>query len=90
MTAAIIPFSPSVQNVFQFQATFDNQIYTVVITWSLFARRWYVNILTLQGERIVSLPLIGSPLTYNISLTAGYFDTVMVYRQASNQFEVGP
>lgn len=87
---AIIPFSPSDNNIFQFQATLDNQIYTVAVTWSLYGRRWMINILTLQQELVVAQPLIGSPLTANVSLTAGYFATVMVYREASNQFEVDP
>jgi hypothetical protein len=84
------PFNPSVNAVFQFQPTLDNTVYNVSVTWNLFGERYYVNINTLQGILVVSLPLIGSPNNYDISLTAGYFTSTLVFREFSQQFEVSP
>lgn len=83
-----IPFVPSSSSNFQFQATFDAQVYTVIVTWSLFGQRYYVNIYDSSGVLIVALPMIGSPDFYNVSLTAGYFTTQLVWRVQSGNFEV--
>ena len=88
MTTVYTPFTPSVTTPFLFQPTFDGDIYTVIVTWNLFGRRYYVNCYTLSGTLIFSLPLIGSPLNYDISMTKGYFTTALVYRVSTNNFEV--
>ena len=84
-----VDFSPSQTVPFQFQAALDGQIYTVTIPWGLFGARYYCQISTLQGQSVVLLPLIGSPPDYDISLTAGYFTTTLIYRAGTNQFEIG-
>ncbi len=84
------PFTPQANANFNFQPTFDGQQYTVTCTWNLFGQRYYVNILTLNGQLIVSTPLIGSPDNFNISLTAGYFTSTLVYRVSTGNFEVSP
>ena len=159
----IFPFLPSNTAPFQFQPTLDGDVYTVVVTWNLFGRRYYANVYQLDGTLVVSLPVIGSaggvgissivwgggkvtvttavphgyrvtstvavtisgcapdafngrydcaitgPTTffyllandpgtftllgvasYDISLTAGYFDSTLVFREAAQQFEVSP
>lgn len=75
---------------FTFQATLDSQAYNVIVTWSIYAQRYYVNIYDTAGQRILTLPLIGSPNDYDISMTAGYFTSKLIYRESSNQFEVSP
>lgn len=86
----IYPFLPFANAIFQFQPTLDNAVYNVTVTWNLFGERYYININTLQGDLVVSLPLIGSPNDYDISLTAGYFISTLVYRAFNQQFEVSP
>jgi hypothetical protein len=86
----IFPFAPTQQGPFQFQPTLDGTTYTGVVTWNLFGQRYYLSLYALDGTRIFTLPLIGSPLDYDISLTAGYFTSTLVFRQASQQFEVNP
>lgn len=83
-----INFNPSPNEPFQFQPTLDGQVYSVIVTWNLFGQRYYVNIYTLDNALVVCLPLIGSPPERDISLTAGYFATTLVYRAANAQFEV--
>lgn len=76
---------------FQFQATFDGTLYTVTITWNLFAQRYYFSIFTLGGQRIVTAALVGSLSNNDVDLVQGYFaDSVMVFRAAAQQFEVLP
>jgi hypothetical protein len=83
-------FSPSQSSVFQFQPTLDGQAYTVSVPWGLFGERYYVDVRTLQGQPVFLLPLIGSPPDFDISLTAGYFTSTLIYRAGTNQFEVNP
>lgn len=89
MVAQIIPFTPTATTPFQFQATLDGVNYSVVISWSLFGRRFYINCLTLNGVPVFTLPLISSPVYYDINLTAGYFATPIIFRDTLNQFEIG-
>lgn len=88
MATTTYQFAPSATAPFQFQPTFDSNVYTVIVTWSLFGVRYYINVYQLDGTLIVSRPLIGSPDDYNINLLGGYFTTQMVYRSSSNNFEV--
>ena len=83
-----VPFAPSTTAPFTFQATFDGNAYTVTCTWNLFGQRYYVNVSDLRGNHIFTLPMIGSPNGYNISLTGGYFATQLVFREPTGNFEV--
>ena len=84
-------FTPTVTTNFSFQPTLDGQQYSVIVTWSLFGQRWILNVYSLQGALILQKPLRGSPLNYDINLIKGYFTTsTLVYRTASNNFEVSP
>jgi hypothetical protein len=85
----IIAFQPTQFGPFRLQPTLDGNVYTGVVPWGLFGQRWYFSLFALDGTRVFTLPLIGSPNNYDISLTAGYFDTPLIFREASQQFEVG-
>jgi hypothetical protein len=54
------PFSPPQNGPFQFSPTLDGQLYNAVVTWNLFANRWYVNLYSTDGTLIFALPLLGS------------------------------
>lgn len=83
-----IPFTPAQNRPFQFQAVFDGRAHTVIVTWGLSGQRYYVNIYTLQGVRVLTIPMVGSPVGYDISLTAGYFNTKLVWRIQNGNFEI--
>lgn len=85
-----VTFQPSATAPFQFQATLDGSAYTVIMPWNLHGQRYYVTCFDLSGNLIFSLPLIGSPLGYNISLSAGYFASTLIYREPTGQFEISP
>ena len=85
-------FTPSSTTPFQFQPTLDGNEYTAIITWNVYGQRWYINLLALDGTRIFTMPVIGSQSAPHrgVSLTAGYFTSRMVFRQADQTFEVTP
>lgn len=86
-----VTFTPSTTSTFQFQAMLDGSIYTVLLTWNVFGQRFYVNVYSLAGVLIVAIPLIGSPVGYDINMVAGYFTTSsLVYRADNGQFEISP
>jgi len=84
----VVNFTPNPFSNFQFQATLDGTSYTVILTWNIYGQRYYINVYTLNNRRVFSMPLIGSPLDYDISMTAGYFTTKLVYRTPMQQFEI--
>lgn len=83
-------FTPNTQTTFQFQATLDGGAYNVEVTWNVTGQRWYVNVYGAANALVLSLPLIGSPPGYPISLTAGYFASTLVFYQATQTFVVTP
>ena len=91
MSVSYFPFAPNVNRNFQFAPTLDGTQYTVLVNWSLFGRRWLVNVYNLQGVRVVTKPLRTSPDDYDINMLKGYFTTSsLVYRASSDTFEVRP
>ena len=87
---ATVLFEPTPRAPFQFVATFDGAQYTVVVTWNTASQRWYVNTYDQNYTLIFSLPLIGSPVGSDISMTGGYFTSTLVFRTATRTFEIAP
>lgn len=83
-------FAPTATAPFQFQPILDGDVYTGIVTWNVYGRRWYLNLYALNGTRVLTIPAVQSPDNYDISLTAGYFTSKMVFRASSNSFEVTP
>lgn len=54
-------FVPSNVAPFQFQPTLDGVVHTCVITWNLFGRRYYLSCYQLDGTRVFSRAMVGSP-----------------------------
>lgn len=89
--ATLTQFVPAVNQNFSWQPTLDGAQYTAVVSWSLFGKRWILNIYTLQGVLVVQKPLRGSPVDYDVNLIQGYFtESTLVYRTGTNNFEVSP
>lgn len=63
----VVPFTPSALGPFQFQPTLDGITYNAVVTWNLFAQRYYISLFTLDGTLIFNLPLIGSSNPTNLT-----------------------
>lgn len=62
MATVIIPFVPSLIQAPEFQVTLDGQIYNCIVTWNLAAQRFYLNIYQLNGERVLTVAMVGSPV----------------------------
>lgn len=74
MTTTIYPFVPPPLEAFRFTPTLDGQTYSITVVWSLFGRRWYFDLLNLNGRRVVAKAVIGSDLAVpieNLSWAAG-------------------
>lgn len=57
----VTDFVPSTVAPFQFSPTLDGATYNVIVTWSLFGRRFYINVYALDGTLVLSTALVGSP-----------------------------
>ncbi|MHB8817014.1 MAG: hypothetical protein ACYDAE_27635 [Steroidobacteraceae bacterium] len=57
-----VDFQPSstASPPFQFQATLDGGQYNVAVTWNVFGQRYYASVYDLSGNRICSVPMVGS------------------------------
>lgn len=84
-------FAPSVSRNFTFQPTLDGQVYSIIVTWSLFGQRWLVNCYDLSGDLVFARPLRSSPNNADINIAGGYFTvSTLIYREQTRNFEVTP
>ncbi len=82
---------PNVSPPFQYNFTLDGNSYTGVATWNFAAQRWYFTLTDQYGNVAWSGALIGSPLTANLYLAYGIFQTsTILYRADTGNFEVNP
>lgn len=87
---SVFVFAPTATAPFQFQPTLDGNVYTGIVTWNVFGRRWYLNLYALNGTRVLTVPAVQSPDDYDISLVEGYFTSKLVFRASSNSFVITP
>jgi hypothetical protein len=91
-TAQVVQFvTPLHAGPFQFQAVLDGATYNVVITWNIYragGEGYYIGVYGEDGTRVFFRALIASPPDYDISMTAGYFATKIVFRDETEQFTV--
>jgi hypothetical protein len=85
----IYPFTPSNVSLFQFNPTLDGVTYNAVVVWNLFGKRYYLNLSTLTGALVVSIPVIGSPPSTSIASMSWANGFVTVVTAAPHGFLVG-
>lgn len=85
---SIVEFTPNPQQKFQFQAVLDGAQHTLIVSWNMAAERYYISAYTTQGELVVSSPMVGSPAGYDIPVFGSVFNSSVVYREDSSQFEI--
>ncbi len=83
-------FQPSPISAFQFPADLDGETHNVVVTWNISSRRWYISVFKQTGERVLSIPLVGSAPYHPISLVGGYFSSTLTYTKSEQIFEILP
>jgi len=75
----LIDFKPSAIQAFQFDATFDDALYTVLVTWNLYGQRWYINIHDIEGILVLCMPLIGSPTPKDLAAPPAFETVELMY-----------
>ncbi len=71
--------------------TLDGNQYNGAVTWNLYAQRWYLTLTGPNNALVWNGPLIGSPLTADIYLASGIFQTsTLLYREDTGNFEQNP
>jgi hypothetical protein len=61
-----IPFVPSNSTAPRFIATFDEEQYIVIATWNVASQRYYLNIYSIIGNWVCTIPLIQTENGVNI------------------------
>lgn len=67
MAVTYVNFVPSAILAPTYQITLDGNVYTLIMTWNLYAQRYYMNLYALDGTLIVAKALIGSPTGTDIA-----------------------
>ncbi|MFT2793032.1 hypothetical protein ACMV5I_23600 [Serratia sp. T13T92] len=89
MSTTLYPFSGNEQKSMIFTPMLDGGVYNCQTKWNLAAQRWYLNVTDNSGIRLLTIPLISSPIGYDINMLVGAFNvTSMVWRSAIGQIEV--
>lgn len=83
----IIPFTPSFDSTFQFDAILDGLTYQATI--SVVAGNLWVTLQQYGADVLFNKPVMRSPDNADINLCTGYnIASVFIYREASNCFEI--
>lgn len=85
-----VNFVPPPNASFHFLAELDGALYNAEVRWELFGQRWFITVVNPDGSPVFTLPLIGSPPDTELSLTAGYFTSTLVFREDAQRFEINP
>jgi hypothetical protein len=89
MAKTFINFVPSKVQVPQFNVTLDGNTYTVLVRWNLFAQRYYITIVSLEGVVILTEALVGSPIPIAISAVSWVNGLVTVMTQNPHGLRFG-
>lgn len=82
-------FTPTATAPYRFQPTLDGAVYSATVTWNLFAQRWYLNLSDLSGNRIFSLPVVGSSAIQPLAALAWQNGTVTATTQDPHGYAIG-
>ena len=73
------------------QLILDGQAYKAVVSWNIYAQRWYLSLADAFGNIAWYGPLTGSPMNGAIYLAYGVFSaSTLLYRTDTGNFEVNP
>lgn len=71
---AYFPFTPSRKTAPNFMPTLDGKQYNCTVTWNLGGQRYYLNVFTLSGDRVLSIAIVETPA--DIAIQSGSYDDV--------------
>lgn len=91
MTVIPLTLSGTATPPFQTLVALDGKTYNLIVKWSLAVQRWYLSLTDQAGNVAWNGALVGSPLTSDIPLAPGVFQTsTILFREDSGNFEVNP
>jgi hypothetical protein len=61
-----IKFTPSNSVAPRFTAVFDEESYTVIVTWNVSSQRYFINVYSISGNWICTVPMIETAAGVNI------------------------
>ena len=82
-------FVPSQRVPFSFQPELDGQTYTAIITWNLFARRFYLNLYALDGTLVLATAVVGSPTGFTLQTLSWANGQAIATANAPHGYGVG-
>jgi len=85
----IFPFIETTLVPFSFQPTLDGQTYGASVPWSLFGRRYYLQLNDRNGVLVLYTALIGSPIGVDIQSVTWAVGTVTVLTAAPHGYAIG-
>lgn len=89
----LVPFLPNNLATPPFRTIFSLDGSSVVgtVTWNIFGQRWYLSLTDQSGNNLWTGAMVGSPLTADIPLAPGVFQTSSIlYRADTGNFEITP
>jgi hypothetical protein len=89
MAKTFIDFVPSQIQAPQYNVTLDDNTYTMIVTWSLFAQRYYITLVSLSGAVILTEALVGSPIGIEITGIAWANGKVVVTTDSPHGLSIG-
>ncbi len=87
--ATIYDFAPTPLEPYQFSPTMDDRVVTARVVWSLFGKRWYLQMNELGGDLIFMLPVIGSLIGFHILSMVWLRGKVTLTTSFPHNFTVG-
>lgn len=87
----VIPFIQPPASPFSFIATLDGEQYTCTVPWNVFGQRYYLNVFTLDGTRVLTIALVSGTDAFPINLIRGYFvNSIFTWSDVNQQFTITP
>ena len=76
---------------FAMTASLDGATYSISALWNIYGQRWYMQIDDLNNNIVWYGAMVGSPLSIDIPLAPGIFQTsTILYRADTGNIEVSP
>lgn len=74
---------------FQFDPVLDGNTHTVILTWNTFGQRYYIDVFSQEGVRILTRALVGSPIGVNIQAISWMRQVVEITTVAPHNHNIG-
>lgn len=87
--AELIPFRPTPQGPFTFQAVLDGISYLGIVKWNVFGQRWYLFLYDQSSTRALTIAMVASPEPLPIAAAAWDNGIVTLTAKEPHGLQVG-